>query len=116
MPHDSQKEGGPDDAEILRARARVLARPPEDAPAAALLDVLEFRLAQERYALETRYVREVCPLKDVTPVNVSMGLTTALLSGQVDATIGGFRNFEMNAAKDADSIRSFPESAPLAAR
>jgi putative hydroxymethylpyrimidine transport system substrate-binding protein len=35
-------------------------------------------------------------LKDVTPVNVSMGLTTALLSGQVDATIGGFRNFEMN--------------------
>jgi len=68
MPHDSQKEGGPDDAEILRARARVLARPPEDAPAAARLDVLEFRLAQERYALETRYVREVCPLKDVTPV------------------------------------------------
>ncbi len=35
-------------------------------------------------------------LKDVTPVNVSMGLTTALLSGQVDATIGGYRNFEMN--------------------
>lgn len=68
MTHDSQKENIPDDAEILRARARLLARPPEDAPAGALLDVLEFRLAQERYALETRYVREVCPLKDMTPL------------------------------------------------
>ncbi|MFO0997400.1 MAG: ABC transporter substrate-binding protein [Alphaproteobacteria bacterium] len=35
-------------------------------------------------------------LKDVTLVNVSMGLSSALLSGQVDATIGGYRNFEMN--------------------
>ena len=68
MAHDSHNERSPDDAEILRARARALARPPEDAPAAALLDVLEFRLAQERYALETRYVREVCPLKDLTPL------------------------------------------------
>ena len=59
----------PDDAQILRARARELARPPVHAPAAAtLLEVLEFRLAQERYALETRHVREVCPLKDLTPL------------------------------------------------
>jgi len=57
-----------DDTQILRARARALATPPEPAPAAALLDVLEFRLAQERYALETRYVREVYPLNDLTPL------------------------------------------------
>jgi purine-binding chemotaxis protein CheW len=30
--------------------------------------VLEFRLAQERYALETKYVREVHPLKELTPL------------------------------------------------
>jgi purine-binding chemotaxis protein CheW len=30
--------------------------------------VLEFRLAQERYAVESRYVREVHPLKDLTPL------------------------------------------------
>jgi purine-binding chemotaxis protein CheW len=59
----------PDDAKILRARARALARPPEHAPATGpLLEVLEFRLAQERYALETRCVREVSPLKDLTPL------------------------------------------------
>ena len=56
-------------AQILRARARALARPPEQAPAAdTLLEVLEFRLAQERYAVETRYVREVVPLKELTPL------------------------------------------------
>jgi len=30
--------------------------------------LLEFRLAQERYALESRWVREVCPLKELTPL------------------------------------------------
>lgn len=58
-----------DDAEILRARARALARPPELAPEpATLVEVLEFRLAHERYAVETRYVREVSPLVDLTRV------------------------------------------------
>ncbi len=35
-------------------------------------------------------------LKDVTMVNVNFSLSPALLAGQVDATIGGFRNFELN--------------------
>lgn len=56
-------------AQILRGRARALARSPEQAPSVdTLLEVLEFRLAQERYAVETRYVREVYPLKDLTPL------------------------------------------------
>ena len=35
-------------------------------------------------------------LKDVTLINVNFNLSTALMSGQVDAVIGGFRNFELN--------------------
>ena len=59
----------PDAREILRARARALARPRESAVVAqASLELLEFRLAQECYALETRHVREVYPLRDLTPV------------------------------------------------
>ncbi len=59
----------PEDREILRARARALSRPPERAAAAeASLELLEFRLAQECYALETRHVHEVYPLKDLTPL------------------------------------------------
>lgn len=59
----------PDSGKILRARAKALARPREHvAVAAASLELLEFRLAQECYALETRYVREVVPLRDLTPL------------------------------------------------
>jgi purine-binding chemotaxis protein CheW len=58
-----------DAKQILRARARALARPPQRAAAAEVtLELLEFRLAQERYALETRYVQEVHPLKNLTPL------------------------------------------------
>ena len=30
--------------------------------------MVEFRLAKERYALESRWVQEVCPLKELTPL------------------------------------------------
>lgn len=58
-----------EETEILRARARELARRIEP-PAAAgtVLDVLEFRLAQERYVIETRYVQEVHRLTSLTRV------------------------------------------------
>jgi purine-binding chemotaxis protein CheW len=57
----------PTAAQILHTRAQALARPQERAPAAeTLLEVLEFRLAQERYAVETGHVREVYPLKELT--------------------------------------------------
>jgi purine-binding chemotaxis protein CheW len=56
-------------AEILRSRARALARPTERIPPVdTLIELLEFRLAQERYAVETVYVREVYPLRNLTPL------------------------------------------------
>lgn len=59
----------PDPQRILRERAQSLARPPSPAPAAhSTLDLLEFRLASERYGLETRYVHEVHPLRELTPL------------------------------------------------
>jgi purine-binding chemotaxis protein CheW len=65
----STAPSAPDAGHILHARARALARPPHRAAAAdASLELLEFRLAQECYALETRHVREVYPLRDLTPL------------------------------------------------
>lgn len=58
-----------DTAAILRSRARALAR--STAPLAAdvdSLELVEFRLATERYALETRHVHEVHVLRDLTPL------------------------------------------------
>jgi purine-binding chemotaxis protein CheW len=58
-----------DDTDILRDRARELARPVEPPPApGTLLDVLEFKVAQERYAVEVVSVREVYPLAGLTRV------------------------------------------------
>jgi purine-binding chemotaxis protein CheW len=54
---------------ILRERARVLARESGPADAAKdFIDVIEFRLGSEAYALEYAFVREVHPLKDFTPL------------------------------------------------
>jgi purine-binding chemotaxis protein CheW len=56
-------------ARILRERAVALARAPEAAAApGASLELLEFKLASERYAVETRHVVEVHPLRDLTPL------------------------------------------------
>ena len=55
--------------EVLRARAQALAHVGAGAERArASLEVLAFRLGQEHYALEARYVREVCPLRNLTPL------------------------------------------------
>lgn len=59
----------PEQRQILRERARLLAQPPErDTDKGASLEILEFRLAQEHYAVEARYVREVYPFKELTPL------------------------------------------------
>jgi purine-binding chemotaxis protein CheW len=54
---------------ILRERARMLARASESvAPAGSMLELLGFGLAKERYALESRHVQEVLPLRELTPL------------------------------------------------
>lgn len=55
--------------EILRQRAQALART-RQAPksAGSHLEVLEFKLAHERYALESAHVEEVHDLRDLTPL------------------------------------------------
>lgn len=53
---------------VLRERARELARPPAPPQMQATLDVLEFGLADERYALPAADAREVHPLRDLAPI------------------------------------------------
>jgi purine-binding chemotaxis protein CheW len=55
--------------QVLEERAQVLARAPTQAPLASeVLEVATFNLAQEHYAIETRYIREVVRLADYTPI------------------------------------------------
>lgn len=68
MHHEPRRTGESDAASILKARARALASPPDAAPAGERLEVLQFRLAREDYAVEARFVREVSLLAQLTPV------------------------------------------------
>jgi purine-binding chemotaxis protein CheW len=55
--------------DILRARAKHLARellPPT--AETAQLEVVEFRLAHETYGFESRFIREIYPLKELSPL------------------------------------------------
>lgn len=55
--------------EILRRRARELAKTPDaEVGGARLMEILEFSLGPERYAFETSFVREVFPLIEITPL------------------------------------------------
>jgi purine-binding chemotaxis protein CheW len=55
--------------EVLDARARQLARVPDERPRAGeVLELVGFVLAGERYGIESRFVREVARLTRFTPV------------------------------------------------
>jgi purine-binding chemotaxis protein CheW len=54
---------------ILRTRAKALAQEAkEEETAKDYVEVVEFLLSYERYGVESSYVREVYPLKELTPV------------------------------------------------
>jgi purine-binding chemotaxis protein CheW len=67
--------------EVLKARARALARPlAAPASTGSTIDVIEFNLAKERYAVEQEFVQEVHPLHTLTP----LPCTPAFLAGVVN--------------------------------
>jgi purine-binding chemotaxis protein CheW len=52
---------------ILKERAARIARAPDRAEAAGeRIEVVEFLLMSERFAVESKFVREICPLKEIS--------------------------------------------------
>jgi purine-binding chemotaxis protein CheW len=75
---------------VLKTRARLLALEPEQVvETEAALEVVEFRLAQERYGIESSYIREVYPLKEVTPVPCTPPFVVGIINlrGQILSVI-----------------------------
>lgn len=55
--------------QILKNRARALAKEPEKADAdLQFMEIIEFCLASETYGVEAKHVQEIYPLKDFTPI------------------------------------------------
>lgn len=89
-----------DRGQILAERARQLARveiagEKEELP----LEVVEFRLANENYALECRYIREVFFLKSLTPIPGAPDFVLGILNlrGQIVSVIDLAKFFELPA-------------------
>lgn len=83
---------------VLRARAELLAKEPKKAETGEYLEVVEFLLAREHYGIETRYIREVYPLRDYTPVPCTPSYVLGLINvrGQILSVVDIKKFFEMS--------------------
>lgn len=83
---------------ILRERAAKLAVEPEKkAQAEEFIEVVEFLLAHEKYAVASEYVREIYPLNDLTPVPCTPLFVLGIINvrGQVLSVIDVKRFFDL---------------------
>jgi purine-binding chemotaxis protein CheW len=91
LPPDEQRR-------ILKARAQALARKP--APLIdprELLEIVEFELSGERYGIEVTQIREVCTLKELTPVPCSPDFVFGIINlrGEIHTVIDLKRFFDL---------------------
>lgn len=82
---------------ILKERATALASKKIEIEDEDHIEVLEFKLAQEHYAIETRFIREVYPLKEITPLPCTPPFVTGLINvrGQIISVIDIRKFFDL---------------------
>ena len=85
-------------AGVLKARSKALAKAPKGIEEdGAYLEVVAFMLAHERYAIELTHIREVYPLKELTPLPGTPGFVLGIVNvrGQILSVIDIKRFFEL---------------------
>jgi purine-binding chemotaxis protein CheW len=93
---------------ILKERARRLARRPEtEAIEEESVKVIEFTLAQERYAVQVEFVREVYTLRDLTPVPCAPSFVLGIINvrGQVISVLDLKEFFDLPRKQISDQSR-----------
>ncbi len=83
---------------ILKERAGALAREPKDRAAAGeFVEVVEFLLSYERYGIESSYVREIYPMKELTPLPCTPPFVLGIINvrGEIVAVIDNKKFFEL---------------------
>ena len=94
--------------EIMDARARALAHVQQAEPdAGEVLEVATFALANERYAIETSFVREVVRITDVTPVPGTPDFLLGVMNlrGEILSVIDLCRLFNLASQERTDQSR-----------
>jgi len=93
---------------ILKERAKNLAREGQaDQATRKQLDVVEFLLAYERYAVESHWVREVHPLKEITPLPGTPAFVLGIINvrGRIVSVVDLKRFFDLPVRGLADLNR-----------
>jgi purine-binding chemotaxis protein CheW len=83
---------------ILRARAMELAREGEqEKTAEETVEIVEFLLAHEKYGIQSSYIREICPLKELTPVPCTPSFVLGIINlrGQILSIIDIKKFFDL---------------------
>lgn len=93
--------------DILTRRAQKLARVDETRETGDTMELVEFLLADERYAVQCRFVREVYPLRDLTPVPGTPSFILGIVSvrGEVFSVVDLKKFFELPARGLTDLTR-----------
>jgi purine-binding chemotaxis protein CheW len=86
-----------EEKKVLRARAMELAREAEQETAEETMEIVEFLLAHEKYGIRSSYVREICPLKELTPVPCTPHFVLGIVNvrGQVLSVIDIKKFFDL---------------------
>lgn len=90
---------------ILQVRALALAQePPLEEASNESIEVVEFTLAYERYAIESRYVRQVASLESLTPLPCTPGFVLGVvnLRGEILPVIDLKKIFELSGKELTD--------------
>ena len=85
-------------SKILKERSRLLARE-ENGEDGQKVEIIEFLLAYERYAIEFESIREVYPMKDITPVPGTPPFVVGIINvrGQIVSVIDLKKFFDLPA-------------------
>ncbi|HEV8723252.1 MAG TPA: chemotaxis protein CheW [Candidatus Binatia bacterium] len=84
--------------QLLKARAKELARDGEKENAVGeSIEVVEFLLAYEKYGIESSYVREIHPLRELTPVPCTPPFVLGIINvrGQIISVIDMKKFFDL---------------------
>ncbi len=93
----SMPEPAPDVRKVLRERARALSRPRSCGEAPPVLEALELQVAGERYAIDIRYVFDVYPLRDLTPLPCTPSFVPGIVNirGRIVAVVDIKKFFDL---------------------
>ena len=92
---------------LLEERAVVLARPAPETARGQSVEFVEFSLAGERYGFESACLREVCALKELTPLPCAPACVAGILNvrGEILAVIDLRVLFELPAAGPVEGAK-----------